>query len=68
MKFSKIIVTAVVLLNAGFAIAVLLLSKGDHVVPDSLIVAWFAFTTGELWAISSIKKAEVRKNVKKTGE
>ena len=29
--------------------------------PTTLIVSWFAFTTGELWMLSSIKKKEVNK-------
>lgn len=27
--------------------------------PSTLIGAWFAFTTGELWALSSIKRKEI---------
>ena len=30
----------------------------------TLITAWFAFTTGELWMLSSIKKSKVKKEGK----
>jgi hypothetical protein len=30
--------------------------------PITLIGAWFAFTTGELWMLSSIKKSKVKKD------
>ena len=29
--------------------------------PVALVGAWFTFTTGELWMLSSIKKAKVKK-------
>jgi hypothetical protein len=28
--------------------------------PTSLIVAWFGFTTGELWLVKDIKKTEIK--------
>ena len=60
MRYSKWIVALVILLNTGFAGAVLyaFLRVGSE--PTSLIVAWFAFTTGELWFLSGIRKAEMR--------
>ena len=61
MKFSKVIVTLVILLNIFFTAAVLYISFHGSNVPDALIVAWFAFTTGELWMMASIKKKEVKK-------
>jgi Na+-transporting NADH:ubiquinone oxidoreductase subunit NqrE len=61
LKYSKFVVLAVVALNAAFAVAVFYLSYRDHEVPDSLIVAWFGFTTGELWVLASIRKAKVKK-------
>ena len=64
MKYSKFIVLAVIALNAAFAIAVLYLSFRNHTVPDSLIVAWFGFTTGELWALASIRKTKAKKGEK----
>lgn len=60
-KFSKAIVAAVVLLNTIFTAAVfyVFLKVGNE--PVTLIGCWFAFTTGELWMLSSIKKTKVNK-------
>ncbi len=59
MKFSKFIVTLVILLNVGFTVAVLyaFLRVGSE--PTALISAWFCFTTIELWALAGIKKREI---------
>lgn len=58
--FSKIIVLLVVIMNVGFSAAVLYISNAGRVVPDSLIAAWFSFTTGELWILSGIKKTKLK--------
>jgi len=49
----------IILLNVMFTIAVLytFLKVGSE--PTSLIVAFFAFTTGELWLLSGITKTKV---------
>jgi hypothetical protein len=60
-KFSKAIVAAVVLLNTIFTAAVLYVFLKVGSEPITLIGAWFAFTTGELWMLSSIKKTKVNK-------
>lgn len=60
-KFSKAIVAAVVLLNTIFTAAVLYVFLKIGSEPVTLIGAWFAFTTGELWMLSSIKKTKVNK-------
>jgi len=60
-KFSKAIVAAVVLLNTIFTAAVLYVFLKVGSEPVTLIGAWFAFTTGELWMLSSIKKTKVNK-------
>lgn len=59
MKFSKFIVTLVILLNVGFTVAALyaFLRVGSE--PTALISAWFGFTTVELWALAGIKKREI---------
>lgn len=59
MRFSKWIVATVIVLNVFFTIAILytFLQTGSE--PSTLVAAWFAFTTGELWALSSIKKREL---------
>jgi len=60
-KFSKAIVAAVVLLNTIFTAAVLYVFLKVGTEPVTLIGCWFAFTTGELWMLSSIKKTKVNK-------
>ena len=59
-SFSKRIVRLVIFLNIMFTIAIffLFLKVGNE--PTALIVAWFGFTTGELWILGSIKKKEVQ--------
>ena len=48
----------IISVNIVFAAAVLYIFLKTSAEPTSLVVAWFAFTTGELWALSSIKKTE----------
>lgn len=59
-RFSKKIVTLVILLNVAFTIAILytFLKIGNE--PTSLIVAWFSFTTVELWSLSNITKIKIQ--------
>jgi len=59
--FSKAIVTLVVCINILFSAAVLLIFYKTSSEPVALIGCWFAFTTGELWMLATIKKAKVRK-------
>ena len=61
MKFSNFVVIMVVLLNTAFVVGVFYASLQNATIPDSLIIAWFAFTTGELFALASIKKTKVKK-------
>lgn len=63
--FSKVIVSVVVLLNTLFTAAVLYIFFKIGNEPMALIGAWFAFTTGELWMLSSIKKSKVKKEGEK---
>ena len=60
-RFSKLIVTLVILLNVAFTAAVLYVYLQVGSEPSTLVGAWFAFTTGELWMLSSIKKTKVKK-------
>lgn len=60
-RFSKFIVTVVILLNILFTAAVLYVFLQTGSEPMTLISCWFAFTTGELWMLSSIKKSKVKK-------
>lgn len=59
-KFSKFIIWLVLSLNIIFTIAVFyaFIKVGSE--PTALIGCWFSFTTGELWMISSIKKAKLK--------
>jgi len=59
MKFSKAIVSLVILLNTAFTVAVLFIFYRVGVEPTTLIAAWFSFTTVELWAVAGIKKREI---------
>lgn len=59
--FSKKIVTLVLILNILFTVAVLYIFFKVGSEPMALIGAWFAFTTGELWMLSSIKKQKIKK-------
>ncbi len=61
-RFSKFLVTMVILLNILFTVAVLYVFLQTGSEPVTLIGCWFAFTTGELWMLSSIKKTKVRKD------
>lgn len=61
-RFSKLIVALVIALNVAFTGAVIFVCLKGSFVPDSLIVAWFAFTTGELWLLSGITREKVRKD------
>lgn len=59
--FSKLIVTLVVILNTVFTAAVLYVFWQVGNEPTALVAAWFAFTTGELWFLSGIKKKRIEK-------
>ena len=58
MRFSKFIVALVIFLNVSFAAAVLFVFLRIGSEPTTLVAAWFAFTTGELWLLAKIKRAE----------
>lgn len=55
---------AVVLLNTVFTTACLYVFLRTSSEPTSLIVAWFGFTTGELWLLAGIKKNKIKKGEK----
>lgn len=61
ISFAKIIVPLVIILNVLFTCAVLYVFLQTSNEPMTLIGCWFTFTTGELWMLSSIKKAKVKK-------
>ena len=60
-KFSKMIVGIVIAANIAFTVAVLYIFSAVGSEPVALIGAWFAFTTGELWLLASIKKTKIKK-------
>lgn len=63
MKFSKKIVIAVILLNVLFTAAAMAVCWHTAQPIDALAVGWFAFTTGELWALGKIKRTELTEKV-----
>jgi hydrogenase-4 membrane subunit HyfE len=60
-QFSKIIVMLIVIMNIWFTVAVLSVFAKTGSEPVTLVTAFFAFTTGELWLMASIKKTKVVK-------
>ena len=58
MKYSKLIVASIIIMNALFASAILYVFLKTSSEPAVLVGAWFAWTTGELWALSKIKRSE----------
>lgn len=59
--FSKIIVISVILMNVIFTGIVLSIFLKTYSEPSSLIVAWFSFTTVELWSLAKIKQTKEKK-------
>lgn len=59
--FSKLVVVSVILLNVIFTVAVLSIFLKTASEPSGLIIAWFSFTTVELWSLAGIKKAKEKK-------
>lgn len=62
-SFSKFIVALVIILNVAFAASVLVVFAMTGAEPAALVVAWFAFTTGELWLLSGIKKTKIKQEM-----
>ena len=60
--FSKVVVISVILLNVIFTGVVLSVFLRTSTEPSSLIIAWFSFTTVELWSLAGIKKAKERRD------
>ena len=63
-RFSKKIVAAVIVANCFFTAAVLYVFLRIRAEPTTLIVSWFAFTTGELGALAGLKHSENKNNKK----
>ena len=62
MRFSTKVVIVVILLNVLFTLAVLAVSWHTGQGLDSLVVGWFAFTTGELWTLGKNKRDKIGKD------
>lgn len=61
MKFDKLIVVSIIILNILFVMAVFFVIIKAGIEPSTTVVAWFSFTTGELWLLASIKKTKVKR-------
>ena len=59
-KYSKAVVTMIIILNVFFTSAVIAVFAKTSNEPTALIGCWFAFTTGELWLLSGIKKQKIK--------
>lgn len=53
--YSKILIAFIIAINTAFTIAVLEIFRETASEPTALIAAWFSFTTGELFALATIK-------------
>ena len=62
-EYSKIIVSAIIVVNIIFTIGIMMLflKKGSE--PVALISAWFSFTTVELWNLAKIKRHKIDKEI-----
>lgn len=54
-RFSKKIVRFIIWSNCIFALIVFGVTLTGNLVPDSLVISWFAFTGTELFALAGIK-------------
>ena len=61
MKYSKRIVILIITLNVLFTVGVLAVFWHTGSEPTVLVGSFFAFTTGELWLLSGIKKKKIEK-------
>lgn len=59
MCYSKIVVAIIIAANVWFADRILDIAELGGTEPAATAAAWFAFTTGELWALSKIKCKKV---------
>jgi hypothetical protein len=60
-NYSKYIVACIIALNVLFTIAILYVFNHTGNEPSTLISAFFAFTTVELWSLAGIKKKKIEK-------
>lgn len=57
--FSKMLILLIIALNIWFVCQMINLLPQLSFEPVALIGGWYAFTTGELWALASIKKKKI---------
>lgn len=62
VRFSKFIVSLVIFSNFIFTGVIVWVFCQTGQEPSVLVGAFFAFTTGELWALASIKKKKEEKH------
>lgn len=55
IRFNKKLIVFIILLNVIFTASVFYASLHQATIPDSLIIAWYSFTTTELIAMAGIK-------------
>ena len=60
-KYSKYIVTFIIVMNIMFTIAILYVFNHTGNEPSTSVSAFFAFTTVELWSLAGIKKKKIEK-------
>ena len=65
--FSKVLIALIVAANLAFVVAVLIIFWSTYSEPSTLIMAWFGFSTGELWALAFVKKQKLKKEDKTLG-
>ena len=58
--FSKVLISLIVAANLVFVAVVLYIFCTTYAEPSTLIMAWFGFSTGELWALAFVKKSKLK--------
>lgn len=58
--FAKVLIGFIVASNIAFTVACMWIFLAVGAVPDTLIYCWFAFTTGELWALAFVKDKKLK--------
>ena len=59
-RFSKYLIAFIVAINVAFTVGILYVFLQTSSEPSTLVTAWFAFTTVELWQLATIKKTKVK--------
>lgn len=59
LRFSKIVIILVIIMILIFTGWVLYIFYNNKTEPTAMIAAFFAFMTGEVWALAKLKLAEI---------